>query len=215
MRRRTDATFRVGQIVSRAKAIQAEAHPNSWPYCMYWALREREESDGKYAAYWVELRNQIVAALREHDEKFKYVFDDIPFPAEVASYLAKALDDLSQGETHPLFTRRILPGGRGNVRSRQRQQCVDAGVDYLIAVDLDLIADERSRSTVAEAFGVTPKQVQRWLAARGKEARRRTEFAERWRQKLAHDRDPARTTARMVRKLMRSHGDEFRSLREK
>src|SRR5262245_309963 len=102
MRRRTSATFRVGQIVSRAREIQAEAHPNSWAYCMYWALREREESDGKHAAYWVELRNQIVAALKEHVEKFKYVFDDIPFPAEVASYLVKALDDLSQGETHPL-----------------------------------------------------------------------------------------------------------------
>jgi hypothetical protein len=216
MKQQRGATFRRDRIVARAKAMQLEMRPNSWPYSLFCALWELEPPSGEgRVEYWQSMRKAIVSALREHESKFRYALDDVPFPAGMASYLATALSDLSEGEGHPLLERRIPPGGRGNTRSRSQQQYVDAGVDYLVGVDIGLIEDERSRTTVAEQFGVTRKQVQRWLAARGTASRRNKEFRERWSQRLARDQSREKTTARMVRKLMLMFGKEYKAAPKK
>lgn len=216
MKRRTGATFREGQIVARARALQADMYPNSWPYCMFFALWEFGGSPNPLGPdYWNAMRRAMTAALREHAERFKYVFKDIPFPAEMASYLATALEDLSEGEDHPLFAKRVLSGGRGNLRSRVQQESIDRAVDYLVAVDIGRIDDKRSRATVADEFGVTRKQVQRWVALRGAKGKREKEFRQRWDRKLARVHDPERTLVRLVRKSMQFASADYRKLRSR
>lgn len=216
MKRKTAATFREGQIVARARALQAEMQPNTWPYCMFFALWEVGSSSSTLGPdYWGAMRRALTTALREHAERFKYVFDDAPFPADMASYLATALEDLAEGEDHPLFAKRILTGGRGNLRPRVQQESIDRAVDYLIAVDLGLIDDNRSRATVADQFGVTRKQVQRWLAVRGTKRRREGEFRQRWERELSRAHDPARTLVRMVRKRMQFSAADYREHRSR
>jgi hypothetical protein len=189
---------------------------NSWAYCRFYALREwASSSPAPGPDYWNALRSTVVDALREHESKFKRVLESVPFPAEMASFLATALSDLSEGDDHPFFARRVRSGGRGNLRSRQQQECVDGAIDYLIAVDLKLIADRRSRTTVAERFGVTRKQVQRWLVGSGAKARRERGFRERWSRQLKYDHDPKRTVASMVRKVMEFRADDYQHLRRR
>jgi hypothetical protein len=96
----------------------------------------------------------------------------------MAIALMHALQEVNDGELAALFVSKPLPGGRGNRRPLARQASIDWAVRYLTAVQLGWAQRQGARDKVAAAYGVTPRQVQRWIATAGALPRREAQVRE-------------------------------------
>ena len=132
------------------------------------------------------MRKALVAGLKDH---LQYVTRNMgrlresapgtALPYGMAVALLQSLEEVNDGEAAALFTPKPLPGGRGNRRLPARQSSIDHAVCYLTAVQLGWLSVRSARGHVAELYGVTLRQVERWLAATGR-PRQREDQLRRW-----------------------------------
>lgn len=152
--------------------------------------------------YWQQLRVVLVAALDDHIRGRRHL------DSEIARFLQEKLRDINQGEVAELFEPRKTTGGRGNLRRVRGQAQVEAAVDYMVAADLGVVMDRRSRTTVSKAFGVCREQVYRWMRAAGPPVQRTSHFNKRWVELQA--RSVKGMLPRMLTKLMKIHARQYR-----
>lgn len=129
------------------------------------------QSDGIRKSTHLEgMRRALIAGLERH---LQYVACDPAveqraLPQDMGEALLQALRLVTRGESAPLFTPNVLPGGRGNRRKALEQQSVDWAVHYITAARMHWLSDATPVRTVARAYQVSSRQVARWLAAAGK-----------------------------------------------
>lgn len=161
------------------------------------------------------MRLALLASLEDHisflHQNMGRLMQDLrgtALPDDQARALIRALKRVAGGEADPLLSPRTLSDGRGNLRSAAKQECVDRAVWYLTAVDLDWVQDSESRKRVALAFGVTRRQVRRWIAEKGSLVARRKSL-EGWMtgHRFAGKHEAA---AKALRKLLPSNGAKYR-----
>jgi hypothetical protein len=80
-------------------------------------------------------------------------------------------------------------------------------VHYLIAVERTEIRDVRSKTSVARAYGVSERQVARWLKAAGPRVLRNSQYEEYSRDLRKRGRNV--NVAAIVKKLMQICGEEY------
>lgn len=167
-------TFRGGRDVALEKRLKQELLPKSDAYVRYVALlfRGRDGSPGEPQLQ--SLRKAMIAAIDDHlhfvgrnPQLAAGAGERPPLPFDIAERLRLALVRSADGEPDPLFEPYRLPGGRGNLARSERRVWVERAVDYLTVVDLGLVNDRRSRQRVADSYGISRRQVQRWLKSAG------------------------------------------------
>ena len=146
----------------------------------------RQSSVESSPLHWQGMRKALVAGLRDHLEfvtrNMGRLREDAPgtaLPHGMATALLQALEEVNDGESAALFTPKPLSGGRGNRRPPAKQASIEWAVRYLTAVRLGWVRAEGARARVAKLYGVTLRQVDRWIAAAGK-ARQREDQLRQW-----------------------------------
>jgi len=188
-RRRTSArpTFRPPRNVVSRDGLRKELWPPSEAHVdfQYFDLM-RQSSVESSPLHWQGMRKALVAGLRDHlqfvTRNMGRLREDAPgtaLPHGMATALLQALEEVNDGEPAVLFMPKPQSGGRGNRRSPAKQASVDWAVRYLTAVRLGWIPADGARVRVAALYGVTVRQVERWLAAAGK-ARQRESKLRQW-----------------------------------
>jgi len=145
----------------------------------------RQSSDMSSPLHWQGMRKALVAGLQDHVqfvsrnmERLREPSPGIALPYGMAIALMHALQEVNDGELAALFVPKPLPGGRGNRQPLAKQASIDWAVRYLTAVQLGWAQRQGARSKVAAAYGVTPRQVQRWIATAGALRRREAQVRE-------------------------------------
>jgi len=93
-------------------------------------------------------------------------------PEDMARAMLEGLEAVDKGESPALFRPRQRRGGRGNQRRVSQEASVDWAVRYLTAVQLKWVVARGARQDVARRYGVSLRQVERWIEAAGPLARR-------------------------------------------
>jgi hypothetical protein len=185
--------------------------PKSDAYVQYLALEYRWGPTTLDPRYWQSIRKTVVGMLRDHENAVLRPALSVTLPTEVARRLRMGLESLSHGDHVPLFEPHRWAGGKGNLRSKGDQDAIDAAVAYLTAVDLGLITDRRSRTTIAEAYRVTRQQVRRWIVAAANKTRQRA-WIEQFMRRL-HPLARAPDFPRIIKKLMQIRAGMYRKSR--
>jgi len=84
---------------------------------------------------------------------------------------------------------------------------VDRAIDYLTAVDLGLLADRNARQIVSVHYGVTGRQVGRWLGDAGGLEARQALMEARYQERLPGP--VSRLNPKILRKLMEWGGEAY------
>ena len=210
-----DVTYRPAQIVTLARKIRAEVIPPSKSYARFLAITMHKPgaTQADRDMYWNAVRGALIEALGEHKQAQRGGPANYQLQPEMADFIADALRDLCEGEPNPLFQPRTFPGGTGNRRKRRHRRHIDRAVDYITAADLEVVADPRARTTVAECYGVSRQQVYRWVQAAGNGPQRAKQLSEKYRDIEARSQNNA--ALRIITKLMKISADDYRSRREK
>lgn len=213
MKQKSSGTFQAYRFETLARDIEAEITPSSIAYATFLALQmvESECAPKDQDAHDKAMKEAMIQALRDHKSALSGSDDRITLPEEMADYLEEAFLDLLDGEHSRLFQPCKTPHGRGNSRSRRELRLVEAAVNYLTAVDLEIIEDRRSRSTVATAYGVSRQTIGRWLKEAGSLTDRKRSLQRH--RALPWERMDPITLARVVTKAMRYSGQMYRELR--
>ena len=139
----------------------------------------RQASDEENPLVFQGLRKALVEALKDHLEFVTQNMDRLQearpgtaLPYGMALALRRALAETNDGQPAALFAPKPTVGGRGNRRAPAKQVCIDWAVLYLTAVRAGWVRGESARSRVAQLYGVSVRQVERWLAAAGRSDRR-------------------------------------------
>lgn len=196
-------TFQAGRNVSLERAIKREMPDASEAEVRFHALWPPTTGARAGGTYWQQVRAALLQALHDH------VGGRVSLPTELAQFILDAIHDLSQGETPEVFVPRRIPGGRGNRLKTIAQRQVQTAVHYLIAVERAEIHDARSRASVARAYGVSERQVARWLRAAGPKALRNSQY-EKYSRNLRM-RGKNVDVAGIVKKLMQIFGKDFQN----
>jgi hypothetical protein len=131
------------------------------------------------------MRKALVAGLKDHLEfvkrnlgQLRETAEGTALPDDMAVALLRALEEVNDGELAALFVPKPLPGGRGNRRLLAKQVDIDWAVRHVTATQLAWAERRGTRARVAEAYGVTPRQVERWIATAGTLRRREAQLRE-------------------------------------
>lgn len=145
----------------------------------------RQSSVVSSPLHWQGMRKALVAGLKDHLEfvtrNMGRLRKDAPgtaLPYGMTIALLEALEEVNDGEPAALFAPKPLLGGRGNRRPPAKQTSVDWAVRYLTAVRVGWIRADGARARVAALYGVSSRQVERWLAAEGKACQREAQLRE-------------------------------------
>jgi hypothetical protein len=187
----------------------------------YLALMEsvpaEDASAGVLLEHWQQIRAAALEALNDHLSKGAGGSGRARLPDDIALAIRSALQAALQDARHPLFSNDAVIGphavrsSRGNRRTPSRSEQVTWAVAYITLCDQCVISDRSARETVRRRYGVTKRQVYRWLSEVGDMSARSiavtTLFAERG---IAGNVD---SRARVTRKLMRVNADRYRRSR--
>ena len=150
----------------------------------YFDLRRRSSVESS-PLHWQGMRKALVAGLKDHLEfvtrNMGRLREDAPgtaSPRGMTTALLQALEEVNDGESAALFAPKPLSGGRGNRRPPAKQTSVEWAVRYLTAVRLGWVRADGARARVATLYGVTLRQVERWMAATGKARQREAKLRE-------------------------------------
>jgi hypothetical protein len=145
----------------------------------------RQSSVVSSPLHWQGMRKALVAGLKDHLEfvtrnmgRLRVAVPGTALPYGMAVALRQALEEVSDGQPAALFVPMPLSGGRGNRRSPAKQASIDWAVRYLTAVRVGWVQADGARARVAVLYGVSSRQVERWLAAAGKARQREAELRE-------------------------------------
>lgn len=172
--RQSDVTFRYPRNVTLEAAIKRDMPNASDAEVRFQALWMVQKQEVGNPQYWQVLRGSVIAALEEH------LRDRSNLAPDIAACLQEALHVVNQGEMSPLTTPRRTKLGRGNTARLVKQRQIEAAVDYVVAVERNLISDKSSRLTLARAYEVSREQVSRWIGSAGTIAQRNSRFDARW-----------------------------------
>ena len=207
-------TRRSPENVLSRETVTVDLWPASRANVDFLYYKELRAERGDDATVLQGMRLALVASLEDHlgfmRQNMERLMRDLPgaaLPVDQARALLRALKRVAGGEADPLLTPRTLSNGRGNLRSAAKQDCVDWAVWYLTAADLDWASDSESRKRVAECFGVTRRQVRRWIVEKGSLAARKKSL-ERWMTDNGFDGRHA-AGAKGLRKLLPFKGEEY------
>jgi hypothetical protein len=169
------ATFRGGGNVASRAVLADELVPPSAAnvdFTYFW-LRLLTEADPRGLGQQ-NIRKAIVRGLRDHiefEQRFQSGASRIaayhPLPHGMAVELIRALEQVNAGESPLLFSPPRTKDGRGNLRTSSKQGAVDHAVRYVTAVQLGWIEEREPGERVARLYGVSRRQVQRWIKAAG------------------------------------------------
>jgi hypothetical protein len=128
-------------------------------------------------AHWRKIRKCVVEALTDHLSRGYGGRGVAALPDDIALLLRDALLSVTEGSEHPVLVRGV-PGrdglyvGRGNRRTLAKEDQIMWAVAYITLAELGMLTDKGARRHVQRAYGVSKRQVLRWLAERGGEASR-------------------------------------------
>ena len=187
-RRRTSLrpTFRPPRKVVSRDGLRKELWPASEAHVdfQYFDLM-RQSSVVSSPLHWQGMRKALVAGLKDHLEfvtrnmgRLREAAPGTALPYGMAAALLQALAEVNEGEPAPLFTPKPLSGGRGNRRPPAKQASVDWAVRYLTAVRVGWVRADGARARLAALYGVSLRQVERWLEAAGKARQREAKLRE-------------------------------------
>lgn len=181
-RRRTPIrqTFRPPRNVVSREGLRNELWPASDAHIEFQYLDLlRQSAATSTPLHYQGLRKALVAGLKDHLEyvtrnmgQLREKASGTVLPYGMAVALQQAIEEVSDGQLAELFTPKPFSGGRGNRRRPDRQSSIKHAVCYLTAVRLGWLSAEAARVEVAALYGVTVRQVDRWLAAAGKPRQR-------------------------------------------
>jgi hypothetical protein len=221
-RAQEQVTFRLRRNVTLEESIRREVFPKTEAFVRFLALRQEPPPGDSPAAvqrtYWQRVRRQVIEALADHLSRGFGGRGRATLPDDVAALLIETLKYAAAGGLHSLAapyrpSDRMRPTvSHGNTRTPARQSQIDAAVDYLTIVDAGLLMDRRSRITVQSAYGVSKRQVFRWLREAGTPRERRAALDTRWKARLG--RADERALARILRKVMSQSAANYRRARE-
>jgi hypothetical protein len=162
------------------------------------------------------MRKALVAGLRDHVqfvsrnmERLREARPGTALPYGMALALMHALQEVNDGELSALFVPKPLLGGRGNRRPPARQAGIDWAVRYLTATQLGWARRTSARSKVAELYGITPRQVQRWITTAGTLRRREVQLRE-WANSLGFRTSIEQKAVRALEKLLPAMAGRYR-----
>lgn len=173
-------TFRPPRNVVSRDGLRKELWPASEAHVdfQYFDLM-RQSSDMSSPLHWQGMRKALVAGLKDHLEfvtrnmgPLRETAHGTALPYGMAVALLRALEQVNDGEPAALFVPKPLQGGRGNRRPLAKQVSIDWAVRYVTATQLGWAKPQGACARVAEAYGVTPRQVERWIATAGTLRRR-------------------------------------------
>jgi len=181
-RRRTPAppTFRPPRNVVSREGLRKELWPPSDAHVEFQYFDQfRECAVSSNPLQWQGMRKALVAGLEDHLEvvtrnmgRLRGSVPGTALPYGMAMALKRALQEVNDGQPAAIFTPKPLSGGRGNRRPPAKQASIDLAVVYLTAARMGWVRAEGARARVAESYGVSQRQVDRWLAAAGKPSQR-------------------------------------------
>ena len=218
-RRRTSArpTFRPPPNVVSREGLRQELWPASDAHVEFQYIDLlRQSAVVSSPLHWQGMRKALVAGLKDHLEylarnmgRLRESAPGTALPFGMAVALLLALEEVNDGEAAALFTPKPLPGGRGNRRPPARQASIDHAVCYLTAVLLGWLSVESARVHVAELYGVTLRQVERWLAAAGS-PRQREDQLRRWVAQRGLQSISEKEAGRAIKKLLPVMASRYR-----
>ena len=211
------ATLRGGRNIVSRNRLRTELWPASDAHVdfQYFDLT-RQSSDASSPLHWQGMRKALVAGLRDHVqfvsrnmERLREPSPGIALPYGMALALMNALQEVNDGESAALFVPKRLPGGRGNRRSLAKQTSIDWAVRYLTATQLGWALRPSARSKVVELYGVTSRQVQRWIATAGTLRRREVQLRE-WANAVGFRASTEEKAVRALEKLLPAMARRYR-----
>lgn len=220
MKARGRVTFRPGGNVTREEAIRREVRPNTAAYARYLTLLEdmppATAPGALRRAHWRKVRKCVVEVLEDHLSRGFGGRGVATLPDDVAMLLRDSLRAVSDGADHPLLDARTPKDGgrypgRGNRRTVQKADQIMWGVAYITLADLGMIRDGSARLRVQRRYGVSERQVYRWLGECGGKAEREQVVHDFLVRHAVHGNSDSK--GRVARKLMLSSGRSYRDAR--
>lgn len=203
-------------VVSRAR-LWDELLPSSRAHVEFQYIELlRRASKASNAHHNQALRAALSEGLRDH---IQLVSQDgslmrssargTALPVDMAKALLEALEAVSSGEPVPLFTPERVSGGRGNLRKQAKQVGVDWAVHYVTAAQLKWIRDRSARARVSRLYGVSLRQVERWVADAGPTDSRENAL-DTWAVHLGLTLGVEGTAGKALAKLLPAMGERYR-----